>query len=71
MRLKWHGKKYGKHVVDCNEAYTSKNRSWDGSIDDRFGASKVIKGNWHKDCLPDIVLLLEIKKCPLGNGTIP
>ena len=43
MRLKWYGKKYG--VVECNEAYTSKTRSWDGSIDDRLGASKVIKGN--------------------------
>ncbi|WBA82118.1 zinc ribbon domain-containing protein [Endozoicomonas sp. GU-1] len=38
-------KKYGKHVVDCNEAYTSKTRSWNGSIDDRLGALKVIKGN--------------------------
>ena len=45
LRLKWYGKKYGKHVVDCNEAYTSKTRSWDGSIDDRLGAAKVIKGN--------------------------
>ncbi|WP_422452383.1 hypothetical protein, partial [Endozoicomonas sp. ALC066] len=24
IRLKWCAKKYGKHVVDCNEAYTSK-----------------------------------------------
>ena len=31
--------------MDCNEAYTSKTHSWDGSIDDRLGASKVIKGN--------------------------
>ena len=44
MRLKWYGKKYGKHIVDCNEACTSKNLPWDGSIDDRLGASKVIKG---------------------------
>ncbi|UYM17226.1 RNA-guided endonuclease TnpB family protein [Endozoicomonas euniceicola] len=45
VRLKWYARKYGKHVVDCNEAYTSKTRSWDGSIDDRLGSSKVIKGN--------------------------
>ena len=31
--------------MDCNETYTSKTRSWDGSIDDRLGASKAIKGN--------------------------
>ena len=29
MRLKWYAKKYGKHVVDVNESYTSKTRSWD------------------------------------------
>lgn len=44
MRLKWYAKKYGKHVVDCNEAYTSKTRSWDGTIDDKLGSSKTIKG---------------------------
>jgi hypothetical protein len=21
MRIKWYSKKYGKHVVDCNEVY--------------------------------------------------
>ena len=45
MRLKWYARKYGKHVVDCNEAYTSKTRTWDGTIDDRLGSSKVIKGD--------------------------
>ncbi|WP_236631985.1 transposase [Endozoicomonas montiporae] len=45
MRLKWYARKYGKHVVDCNEAYASKTRSWDGSIDDQLGSSKVIKGD--------------------------
>lgn len=33
------------NMLWCNEAYTSKTRSWDGSIDTRPGASKVIKGN--------------------------
>ena len=45
VRLKWYAKKYGKLVVDCNEAYTSKTRSWDGTIDDRLGSSKIIKGD--------------------------
>lgn len=45
LRLKWYAKKYGKHVVDCNESYTSKTRSWDGSIDEKLGSSKIIKGN--------------------------
>jgi len=35
-------KKYGKHVVDCNESYTSKTRSWDGVIDDNLGGKKSI-----------------------------
>ncbi|WP_372823170.1 zinc ribbon domain-containing protein [Pseudoalteromonas shioyasakiensis] len=45
LRLKWYAKKYGKQVVDCNEAYTSKTRSWDGSINTKLGSSKVIKGD--------------------------
>ncbi|CAM0041236.1 transposase [Vibrio phage F88] len=45
LRLKWYAKKYGKVIVDCNEAYTSKTRSWDGSIDDKLGSSKVIRGD--------------------------
>ncbi len=45
LRLKWYAKKYGKQVVDCNESYTSKTRSWDGSIDKKLGSSKIIKGD--------------------------
>jgi len=45
LRLKWYAKKYGKHVVDCNESYTSKTRSWDGGIDQKLGSSKTIKGD--------------------------
>jgi len=44
LRLKWYAKKFGKHVVDCNEAYTSKTRSWNGEIDSKLGSSKTIKG---------------------------
>jgi len=43
LRIKWYAKKYGKHVVDCNESYTSKTRSWDGTIDDKLGGKKTIK----------------------------
>jgi putative transposase len=45
IRLKWYGKKYGKFIFDCNESYTSKTRSWDGTIDSKLGASKTIKGS--------------------------
>ena len=45
LRLKWYAKKYGKHVVDCNESYTSKTRSWNGTIDEKLGSSKIIKGD--------------------------
>lgn len=45
MRLKWYARKYGKQVVDCNESYTSKTKSWDGVIDEKLGSSKIIKGN--------------------------
>ena len=43
LRIKWYAQKYGKHVVDCNESYTSKTRSWDGTIDDKLGGKKIIK----------------------------
>ena len=43
LRIKWYAKKYGKHVVDCNESYTSKTRSWSGEIDNKLGGKKIIK----------------------------
>jgi len=45
LRIKWYAKKYGKHIVDCNESYTSKTRSWNGEIDDKLGGKKIIKDN--------------------------
>ena len=45
LRIKWYARKYGKHVVDCNESYTSKTRSWDGTINKKLGSSKRIKGD--------------------------
>jgi putative transposase len=41
--LKWCAKKQGKLVLDVNEAYTSKTRSWSGVIDEKLGGSKLIK----------------------------
>ena len=43
LLINWYAKKYGKHIVDCNESYTSKTRSWDGTVDDKLGSKKVIK----------------------------
>lgn len=42
IKIKWYADKYGKHVVDCNESYTSKTRSWDGVINDKLGGKKSI-----------------------------
>jgi putative transposase len=44
-KLKWYADKYGKHIVDVNESYTSKTKSWNGEIDEKIGSKKVIKGN--------------------------
>lgn len=43
LLLKWYAKKYGKQVVDCNEAYTSKTKSWNGDIEENLGGKKYIK----------------------------
>jgi len=48
MKLKWYAKKYGKIVVDCNESYTSKTRSWNGTIDETRGSKKYIKDDYIK-----------------------
>lgn len=42
--IKWLAKKYGKIVIDVNEAYTSKTL-WDGSIKNNLGGSKLITHN--------------------------
>lgn len=43
MLLKWYAKKYGKKVIDCNEAYTSKTYSWNGFINEKLSGKKIIK----------------------------
>ena len=40
--LSWMCKKYGKRLVIVNESYTSKTRSWDGSVKSNLGGSKTI-----------------------------
>ena len=42
MMVKWMAKKYGKIVIDVNEAFTSKTRP-DGVIDHKLGGNKEIK----------------------------
>jgi putative transposase len=44
IKLKWYADKYGKHVVDVNESYTSKTKSWSGEIDENLGSKKIIRG---------------------------
>ena len=43
QRLKWKAWQRGALVIDANEAYTSKTRSWDGSIKHNLGGAKVIR----------------------------
>jgi len=45
IKLKWYADKYGKHIVDCNESYTSKTYSWNGYIDNNLGSKKIIKNS--------------------------
>ena len=42
-RLRWKAWQRGALVLDVNEAYTSKTRSWDGVVKARLGGSKVIR----------------------------
>lgn len=43
--IKWYAKKYGKHLIDVNESYTSKTMSWNGFIDENLGSKKHIMAN--------------------------
>ncbi|MCP4105271.1 MAG: transposase [Desulfobacteraceae bacterium] len=40
--MRWMCRKYGKTLVDVNEAYTSKTMSWCGKIKENLGGSKTI-----------------------------
>ena len=43
QRLRWKAWQRGALVIDVNEAYTSKTRSWDGSIKHNLGGAQVIR----------------------------
>ena len=43
QRLKWKAWQRGALVLDVNEAYTSKTRSWDGAVNTKLGGAKVIR----------------------------
>ena len=43
QRLKWKAWQRGALVVEVNEAYTSKTRSWDGSVEDKLGGRETIR----------------------------
>ena len=45
LLLKWYAKKYGKHMVDCCEAYTTKTLSWSGKVLNNVGGSKTVSDN--------------------------
>ena len=43
QRLRWKAWQRGALVLDVNEAYTSKTRSWDGTVNTKLGNAKVIR----------------------------
>ena len=43
QRLQWKAWQRGALVLDVNEAYTSKTRSWDGTVNTKLGGAKVIR----------------------------
>ena len=43
QRLKWKAWQRGALVLDVNEAYTSKTRSWDGAVNTTLGGAKAIR----------------------------
>ena len=42
-RLRWKAWQRGALVIEVNEAYTSKTRSWDGTVNTRLGSAGVIR----------------------------
>ena len=43
QRLKWKAWQRGSLVLDVDEAYTSKTRSWDGTVNTKLGGAKAIR----------------------------
>jgi len=44
LRLAWMCKKYGKYLIDVNEAYTTQTQSWDGKLQEVNRASIISDG---------------------------
>ncbi|MDE0695844.1 MAG: transposase [Boseongicola sp.] len=42
QKLEWMCRKYGKRLVICNEAYTSRTCSWDGFVNENLGGAKTV-----------------------------
>ena len=42
QKLEWMCRKYGKRLVICNEACTSRTRSWDGFVNENLGGAKAV-----------------------------
>ncbi|MYA89622.1 MAG: IS200/IS605 family element transposase accessory protein TnpB [Boseongicola sp. SB0662_bin_57] len=42
QKLEWMCRKHGKRLVTCNEAYTSRTRSWDGFVDQNLGGARTV-----------------------------
>ena len=42
-RLQWKAWQRGSLVLEVNEAYTSRTRSWDGRVDEKLGGSRTIR----------------------------
>ena len=42
-RLRWKAWQRGALAIDVNEAYTSKTRSWDGTVDTKLGGARAIR----------------------------
>ena len=42
QKLDWMCRKYGKRLVICNEAYTSRTRSWDGFVNEHLGGARTV-----------------------------
>ena len=42
QKLEWMCRKHGKRLVTCNEAYTSRTRSWDGFVNEHLGGAKTV-----------------------------
>ena len=52
QRLQWKAWQRGALVLDVNEAYTSKTRSWDGTVNTKLGGAKAIRDEFGMTTAP-------------------